>query len=57
MILDTFRNQKCLETVKQQNPLNNEFSRDLVIEMLEGWKMRRLEIWNIQKFRGLCHFP
>ena len=31
-VFDTFRIQKCLETVKRQNPLyDNDFSRDLVI--------------------------
>ena len=45
MFLDTFRNQKCLETVKQQNPLkysenlvNSPVSRPSLLE-----KVRRLE--------------
>ena len=51
---DTFRIQKCLETVKQQNPL--KYSKNLVnssvsrhcllgkVGMLEGLKIRRFKL-------------
>ena len=53
MFLDTFHNQKCLETVKRQNPL--KYSKNLVnspvsrhcllgkVGRLEGLKVGRLE--------------
>ena len=34
MFLDTFHNQKCLKTVKRQNPLN--YSKSLVISPVSG---------------------
>ena len=34
MFLDTFHNQKCLKTVKRQNPLN--YSKNLVISPVSG---------------------
>ena len=55
MFLDTFHNQKCLETVKRQNPL--KYSKNLVnfpvsrhcllgkAGRLEGLKVGRLEVW------------
>ena len=57
MFIDTFRIQKCLETVKQQNPL--KYSKNLVnspvsrhcllgkVGRLEGLKVGRLEGWKV----------
>ena len=57
MFLDTFHNQKCLETVKRQNPL--KYSKNLVnspvsrhcllgkVGRLEGLNVGILEGWNV----------
>ena len=60
MFIDTFRNQKCLETVKQQNPLkysknlvNSPVSRHCLFwERLEDWKVGMLEGWKIGRLEG-----
>ena len=57
MFIDTFRNQKCLETVKRQNPL--KYSKNLVkspvsghcilgmVGRLQGLRVGILEGWNV----------
>ena len=67
MFIDTFRIQKCLETVKRQNPL--KYSKNLVnspvsrhcllgkVGRLEGLKVGRLEGWKVQVMKGFCPFP
>ena len=62
MFIDTFRNQKCLETVKRQNPL--KYSKNLVnssvsghcilgkVGRLEGLKAGRLEDRKVQVMKG-----
>ena len=62
LFLGTFRIQKCLETVKWQNPL--KYSKNLVnspvsrhcllgkVGRLEGLKVGRLEGWNVGRLEG-----
>ena len=62
MFIDTFRNQKCLETVKRQNSL--KYSKNLVkypvfinsllgkVGRLEGWNIGRLECWKVGRLEG-----
>ena len=62
MFIDTFRIQKCLETVKRQNPL--KYSKNLVnspvsrhcllgkVGRLEGLKVGILECWKVGRLEG-----
>ena len=53
MFIDTFCNKKCLETVKQQNPL--KYSKNLVNSPVSRHcllgKVGRLEGWKIGRFK------
>ena len=62
LFLDIFCIKKCLETVKQQNPL--KYSKNLVnspvsmhsllgkVRRSEGWNIGRLECWNVGRSEG-----